>query len=141
MGKDMDESQCFCYKRGQKVFVASGALDSNLKSAIRIQQQQQFPTASWASFEEYKNSRNSVWHLTIVNGKFNCNCPVFMKTNLCKHSFGWKSVCQSRTHPQKQRTCHLDRRKREAGPNLASLPFSVIDFSMTLAKLPVFNSF
>lgn len=137
----MDESQCFCYKRGQKVFVASGALDSNLKSAIRIQQQQQFPTASWASFEEYKNSRNSVWHLTIVNDKFNCNCPVFMKTNLCKHSFGWKSVCQSRTHPQKQRTCHLDRRKREAGPNLASLPFSVIDFSMTLAKLPVFNSF
>jgi hypothetical protein len=88
MGKDMDESQCVCYKRGEKVFVASGALDSNLKSAIRIQQQQQqFPTASWASCEEYKNSRNSVWHLTIVNDKFNCNCPVVMKTNLCKHSF------------------------------------------------------
>jgi hypothetical protein len=43
-------------QKGQKVFVASGALDSNLKSAIRIQQQQQFQTASWASFEEYKNS-------------------------------------------------------------------------------------
>jgi hypothetical protein len=35
----------------------------------------------------------------------------------------------------------LDRRKRETGPNLASLPFSVNNFSMTLAKLPVFNSF
>jgi hypothetical protein len=35
----------------------------------------------------------------------------------------------------------LDRRKREAGPNLASLPFSVIEFSMTLAKSPVFDSF
>jgi hypothetical protein len=56
------------------------------------------------------------------------------------HSDGNPSVSLGPTPRSKERATWTEE-NREAGPNLASLPFFVIDFSMTLAKLPVFNSF
>jgi hypothetical protein len=106
-------------QKRQEVFVASGAQDSNLMSAIRIQQQQQFQTASWTSFEEYKNSRNSVRHWTIVNDNFNCNCPVFMKPNLCKHSLGMEIRLSVSDPPPEAKNVPLGQKKKRGRPKLS----------------------
>lgn len=44
------------------------------------------------TFNDYVNIRNSLWVVSVLDGQWesaSCNCPIFLKEYVCKHSIGF----------------------------------------------------
>ncbi|KAK7115285.1 hypothetical protein V1264_001184 [Littorina saxatilis] len=101
----------------------------DLKTAVRIQQDQ-FQRASWESFDQYKESRNSVWSLTVEDNRIDCNCPVYMKSNICKHPLGMEIRLSISEPPAQAKTVPLGEKRKRGRP--ISAPFLLLKKSAWL---------
>ena len=105
---------------GVKCVMGASNEADDIRRAIKLQEQQ-FAAASWSTFDEYTASRKAVWTLVNVtegNG-FTCNCPVFMKKNICKHSLGLEIHLKIADAPALAKTVPLGQRRKRGRPKQA----------------------
>jgi predicted protein tyrosine phosphatase len=118
-------SQTPSVKSGNTIFVnADTNADTRCKEftdSVKLQQEE-FASASWETFDEYKRSRNSVWKLVLADdGRsiLECNCPCFMKSNACKHSIGMEirmGFCEA---PDSAKMIPLGQKRKRGRPKMA----------------------
>ena len=102
------------------MYVSSDSLtNTDLKTSV-ILQKECFQRASWESFDEYKESRNSVWHLVQQeDNSFSCNCPANMTANICKHSLGMEIRLGISEPPAEAKTVPLGMKRKRGTPKLS----------------------
>jgi hypothetical protein len=112
-------SEAESLKSGQNVYVSSDSQkNTDLKTAV-ILQKESFEGASWEDFDDYKESRNSVWHLVQQENGYSCNCPSYMKANICKHSLGMEIRLGISQPPAEAKTVPLGMKRKRGRPKLS----------------------
>jgi hypothetical protein len=112
-------SQAESLRSGNTIFIGSAALDRDLKLAIQ-EYKEKSDAASWTGFDDYTMSRMSVWKVNVeANRIFQCNCPEYLKCNICKHSLGMEIRLKVSDPPAMAKTVPLGQKRKRGRPKMA----------------------
>lgn len=107
-------------KAGNLIYVASSTLDKELATAIRdVEEKNQ--SASWADFDDFAACRHAIWKVTIDpdSDQFRCNCPGFLKGNICKLSLGCEIRLKVSKALSQAKMIPIGQKRKRGRPKLA----------------------
>ncbi|XP_070180839.1 uncharacterized protein [Littorina saxatilis] len=128
-------------KAGNLIYVASSTLDNELATAIRdVEKKNQ--SASWADFDDFAACRHAIWKVTIDpdSDQFRCNCPGFLKGNICKHSLGCEIRLKVSEAPSQAKMIPIGQKRTRGRPKLAKAALVHLELAAKRKRLSIVSA-
>jgi hypothetical protein len=85
LSEEGDQTTCTYYAASSEYQTSTGQVDEAMVSQYRA------AIIASSTFDDYSKHRKSLWLITITDNqweKAKCNCPVYLKRYVCKHTVG-----------------------------------------------------
>lgn len=109
-------------RRWRDYYIPSDGQELDLPAAIR-DYRAAFANLQWFSFEDYATMRARLWVVSMFQNSWQtarCNCPIFMKEFICKHSLGVAVREGFCAVPRIAQTVPIGQKRKRGRPRYAS---------------------